>query len=228
MPIILSCIFIFSFNSGNTNNSIFIERDIIIYGLGILVFCPIISGMLVFGISSIDLSGATVLTALPIIPRDQAKAKLLLMIILQTIALFAPSFLYIGHPKFPSFFLATVIVVPFVWIFLIWTFQLKISFFNKFKNRYVIGEVKPQNRLFKWTLIVCIQYAIIFWMLSFILVFFINQQIFAIGVFYTITTLFSIMFCNLIFNKRFPIVQEKSNRVEFFNDVVPTTFSRHT
>ena len=82
MPIILSCIFTFSFNSANLNTPIIIERDIIVYCLGLLIFFPIISGMLVYAITSIDISGETILAALPIIPRDKAKAKLILMLIL--------------------------------------------------------------------------------------------------------------------------------------------------
>ncbi len=226
MPIILSCIFTFSFNSGNINNPIFIERDIIVYCLGILIFSPVISGMLVYGISSIDISGETVLAALPINPRDRANAKLILMIILQTLALFSPSLLFILNPKFPIFFLATVISMPFVWIFLIFTFELKVFYFNKFRNRYVIGEIYTEKKIFKWTLIVCIQYILIFWMLSFILIFYINQQFSAIAIFYSITTLISFIFGTLVFNKMFPIIKER--RLKFMKDAVPTILTYHT
>ncbi len=226
MPIILSCIFTFSFNSSNINTPIIIERDIIVYSLGLLIFFPIISSMLVYGITSIDISGETVLAALPINPRDRAKAKLVLMLILQTIALFAPTLLFVLSPKFSNFFLATLISLPFVWIFLIFTFELKIFYFNKFRNRYTIGEINIENRIFKWALIVSIQYILIFWMLSFILIFYRNLQYQPISIFYGITTLVSIIFGTWVFNKMFPIIHKKE--IEYlYMDTIPTRFSRH-
>ena len=209
MPIILSCIFIFSYNVGIGSTPIWIVRDTIFYCLGILFFFPIISSMLVYGISNIDVSGEAVLAALPIIPRDRVKAKLILMITLQTIALFSPSFMYFLTPKFPIFFFASLIATPFVWFLLILTYELKIYFFNKFGKRYVIGDINPQKRIFKWTLIVCIQYIISFWLLSFILMFFIYQQLTLIAIFYGITNIVSIIFGTLFFNKMFPIVRER-------------------
>lgn len=220
MPIILSCIFTFSFNLGIIASPIIIERDIIIYFLGILIFSPIISGMIVYGLSSIDISGESILAALPINHRDRAKAKLVLMIILQTLTLFCPNFLYILSPRFPIYFFTIVLALPFVWIFLIFTFELKIYYFNKFRNRYVIEDVNPQNRIFKWALIVCIQYGLIFWMLSFILVFYINLQFELLQIFYVITTIISSTICAFIFNKMFPIIKEEFSKI--------TRFTRHT
>ena len=227
MPIILSCIFTFSFNSANINTPIIIERDIIVYSLGLLIFCPIISSMLVYGITSIDISGETVLAALPIHPRNRAVAKLILMLILQTFALFTPTLLFVLSPKFLSFFLASLIMMPFVWIFLIFTFELKIFYFNKFRNRYIIGEINIENRIFKWTLIVCIQYIFVFWMSTFILIFYMNQQVPPIAIFYSITTVMSIIFGSWVFNKMFPIIDKEEIEYTYL-DTIPTTFSRHT
>jgi len=217
MPIILSCIFIFSFNIGNINNPLSMERDFIVYFYGILIFSPVVTGMLVYGTTSIDISGETVLAALPINTRDRANAKLFLMLILQTLALFTPSLLFILTPKFPIFFLVTVISLPFVWIFLIFTFELKTFFFNKFKNRYVIGEIYTENKIFKWILIICIQYILIFWMLSFILIFYSNQQFLAVVIFYSITILVSFIIGGLVYNKVFPNIKI----------TIQTRFSRH-
>ena len=209
MPIILACIFTFSFNIGLVSSPIIFERDVIIYCLGILLFCPIISSMLVYGISYIDLSGETVLAGLPIIPRDRVKAKLILMIILQTIALISPSLMYLFTPKFSSFFFATIIMAPFVWIFLLLTYELKIYFFNKFGKRYVIGDINPEKRIVKWALIICVQYVINFWITSFVLIFFISQLTSIIVTFYIIITIVSALFSILVLNKMFPIVREK-------------------
>ncbi|MFX1570856.1 MAG: hypothetical protein ACFFCV_21160, partial [Promethearchaeota archaeon] len=227
MPIILSCIFTFSFNSANLNAPIVIERDIIVYCLGLLIFFPIISGMLVYAITSIDISGETILAALPIIPRDRAKAKLIIMLILQTATLFAPLFLFVLSPKFSSFLLASLIMMPFVWIFITITFELKIFYFNKFRNRYVIGEIITEKRMFKWAVIISIQYIIIFWMLSFILIFFKNEQIQPIVIFYCFTTLVIIVVGVWVFNKMFPNILK--DKIEYiYLESIPTRFSRHT
>jgi hypothetical protein len=225
MPIILSCIFTFSFNIGLVSSPIIFERDVLIYGLSILLFCPIISSMLVYGISYIDLSGEAVLASLPINPRDRVKAKLILMIILQTLALFSPSLIYILTPKFPNFLFATIAAAPFVWIFLLLTYELKIYFFNKFGKRYVIGDINPQKRLVKWALIICIQYVINFWITSFVLIFFINQLMSAIATFYAILTIVSIIFGTLVLNRMFPIIRKK--RKEIVKEAVPTYFTDH-
>ncbi|MFX0040930.1 MAG: type II CAAX prenyl endopeptidase Rce1 family protein [Promethearchaeota archaeon] len=220
MPIILSCIFTFSFNIGNIDSPIIMERDIITYFLGILIFSPIISGMIVYGLSSIDISGETILAALPINHRDRANAKLRLMIILQTLALFCPNLLYILSSRLPIYFFTTVLSLPFMLIFLIFTFELKIYYFNKFKNRYVLEDVNPQNRIFKWTLIVCIQYSFVFWMLSFVLVFYINLQFDLLQIFYIFTIIISIIIGTLIFSRMFPIRKEEFPKI--------TRFTRHT
>lgn len=226
MPIILACIFTFSFNIGLVSSPIIFERDVIIYCLGILLFCPIISSMLVYGISYIDLSGETVLAGLPIIPRDRVKAKLILMIILQTIALISPSLMYLFTPKFSSFFFATIIMAPFVWIFLLLTYELKIYFFNKFGKRYVIGDINPEKRIVKWALIICVQYVINFWITSFVLIFFISQLTSVIATFYLIITIISALLSILILNSMFPIIRER--RSKHLKDTGSTYFTRHT
>ncbi|MFW9818544.1 MAG: hypothetical protein ACFFE5_02950, partial [Candidatus Thorarchaeota archaeon] len=225
MPIILSCIFAFSFNLGLVSSPIAIERDIIIYCLSILLFTPIISSMLVYGISYIDLSGETVLASLPIVPRDRVKAKLILMLILQTLALYSPSLMYLFTPKFHIFLFATIIATPYVWIFLILTYELKIYFFNKFGKRYVIGDINPEKRIFKWTLIICIQYVLNFWITSFIVILFIYGQISTISTFYAIITILCIIFGILILNKMFPIVRKQKRLI--IDGGAPTFFTKH-
>ncbi|MFW9972176.1 MAG: type II CAAX prenyl endopeptidase Rce1 family protein [Candidatus Odinarchaeota archaeon] len=226
MPTILSCIFTFSFNFGITFSPISLTRDIVIYSFGIILFCPIIASMLVYAISSIDLSGETILAALPIVQRERVKAKLIIMIVLQSLALFSPPFIFLLTPKFSIFFIATLIMAPFVLIFLILTYELKIYYFNKFGKRYVIGDINPQKRLFKWTLIICIQYVIDFWILSFVLIFFIFQLISTMTVFFVIVNIILILVVDLTLNKMFPFIKEKK-KLEPVKNAKPTFFSRH-
>ncbi len=161
MPIILSCIFTFSFSIGNAGVGFFPKRDLFFNLIGILIFNPIISGMLVYGVLNIEISGESIITSLPIKPRNQIAGKLFLMMIIQTLAVLTPLLIYITSEKFLIFLLAVIISQPIIWIFLFLTFELRIYFFCKFKNRYVIQEINPENRLFKWTLIISIQYILI-------------------------------------------------------------------
>ena len=201
MPIILSCIFTFSFNSVYISDANVIGRDIFLYSTGILIFCPIISGMLVNGIFNIEVSGESVTAALPINPREQANAKIILLIIFQTLSVFAPLLLYVINSKFTIFLLASMVSFPFSLIILILTFEMKILFFGKFRNYYKIEDVNPENRTFKWTLIISLEYILVFWIISFVLFFKItfNLLIFFIGATYVggISAIF-------IFNKTLP------------------------
>lgn len=98
MPIIFSCIFTFSFSFISIGETVIIERDLFLNLISILMFNPVISSMLVFGILSIQISGESVLASLPINHRDQAKAKLILLICFKLLLFFA-QFSYISLQK---------------------------------------------------------------------------------------------------------------------------------
>ncbi len=58
--------------------------------ISILIFTPIISGMLLYGVLNVEISGESVITSLPIKPRNQIAGKLFLMMIIQTLAVLSP------------------------------------------------------------------------------------------------------------------------------------------
>ena len=223
MPIILSCIFTFSFNAVYIWDANVIEREIFLYSTGILIFCPIISGMLVYGFSNIEVSGESVSASLPINPRDQAKAKIILLLIFQTLSVFAPLLLYVTNSKFEIFLLASLVSLPLSLIILILTFEMKILFFGKFRNSYKIEDINPENRTFKWTLIISIEFIILFWIISFALIFGIisNLLIFYIG-----ATFVGGLSVNFIFNKIIPILPEFDRISKFIPHF--TTEGKHT
>ncbi|HDZ17070.1 MAG TPA: hypothetical protein ENH75_02195 [archaeon] len=205
MPIILSCVFTFSFNFGYIGNAFVIERIIFIYFVGILLFSPIISMMLVYGIFNIENSGESVTASLPINPREQAKAKILLLLILQTLAVFAPLILYVTNSKITIFFFVSLLTLPFTWIFLIITVEMKILFFGKFRNYYKIEDINPENTMQKWTLIICLQYIIDFWIISMALIFAIS---FILIIFYMGVIFVGIIIVIFILGKIFPFIPE--------------------
>ena len=149
LPIICFCFFSFSFNIGNIGSVVLLERDLLFNWLGTLIFTPVISSMLVFGILNIEKSGKSITASLPINPREQANAKLKLLLILQTIAVFAPLLIYIGTDKFLFSFFAALFTLPISLMFLILTFELKILFFSKHKDHYIIEETHSENKIYK-------------------------------------------------------------------------------
>jgi hypothetical protein len=156
--IILSFIYIFYFNLGSIGEITHIVSVIYTNLIGMLIFHPILSAMLVYSILSLEDSGQSLLTSLPIIPRQQAKTKLLLLFIIQTLAAFLPNLMFINDPNSSGLIIATFASLPFIWLFLMIIFLLKISFFGKISKHYVLKEVKPENKLFKWVLLLCIHF----------------------------------------------------------------------
>ena len=174
--VILSFIYIFYFNLGSIGQEIHIISVVYTNLIGMLIFHPILSAMLIYSILSLEDSGQSVLTALPVIPREQAKTKLFLIFTIQTIAIFLPNLMFVNDPNSSGLILATFAALPFMWIFLMIVFELKISFFGKIGERYVLKEVKPENKLFKWVLLLCIQYTLSFWIVSFVILFFLYRN----------------------------------------------------
>ena len=212
--VILSFIYIFYFNLGSIGQEIHIVSVVYTNLIGMLIFHPILSAMLIYSILSLEDSGQSVLTALPVIPREQAKTKLLLIFTIQTIAAFLPNLMFLNDPNSSGLILATFAALPFIWLFLMIIFELKISLFGKMSNRYVLKEVKPENKLFKWTLLICIQYILSFWIISFLFIFFLYRNFTGMVVFMVLVGFIGFIIVKVIYNRMFSSVS-KSFKVAF-------------
>lgn len=161
MPIINSFTFMFFFNLSLFGVIGSIGIDVFFYNwLVILGISPFLSGTIVYTILNIDKNGKTIIDTLPIIRRDQARSKIFIIILIQTLALIIPNLIYIFHPKFIDLFLASLSALPLVLIFSITTFLLRIHFFGKKKYYYSLDEILPTNKTGKWTLILAINFLI--------------------------------------------------------------------
>jgi len=213
MPIILSCVFSFSFNFYIISGPVYLERDIAFNWIGLMIFMPIITTMLVYGIMDIDLSGESILASLPIDRRSQAKAKLIILLVLQTLAVILPSLIYITNSKFLILFLTSLISLPLIYIILILTFEMKILHFGRKKldtngkQKYVINDINPENKLVKWGYIVCVQYIISFWLISLVFIFFIFQIFLFFLWIYVLAIFIGFASVLTLFNKMFPITE---------------------
>ena len=149
MPIILSYIFTLSYNLTGLGEIGLLESSVIFDWLINLGFQVIVAGMIVFSLLNIEESGETILASLPIVPREQARAKLLVMIIIQMISVLTPPLFLLNNGKFFSVFLISLWTLPFASIFLFSFFLLRVHYFGKMKNYYVLEEVLQEKNTLK-------------------------------------------------------------------------------
>jgi hypothetical protein len=158
----------------------------------------------VHGLLQIESSGATILASLPLLPRQQAKAKLILMLIIQTFTIISPPFMYIGDDKFQGMLFLSVGTLPFMLLFMILMFQLRIFYFGKMSNSYTIEEAFPEKKTSKWFLIFLIELVVVNVILNFAnllmkLTGFVEMILFLALSFFCILIILTI-----IFNRMFP------------------------
>jgi membrane protease YdiL (CAAX protease family) len=177
LPITLSFIFIAIIDVENIEIVSFTDRGFFLNWIRILAFSPILSGLVVYAIMSLEGSGESIIDMLPIVPRDQAKSKLFLIFIFQTCATLLPSLMYITKPNFNAIITNFFFTLPFNWLILLIIFLLRINFFGKKKKKYyVLEDYNPQNRLYKWTIIISVPYILLFWVFTILLNFYYYQD----------------------------------------------------
>jgi len=119
---------------------------------------------------NIEEANETIITSLPIIPRDQAKAKLIVIFLIQTLSVISPILLFITNPAFIDILMTFLGILPFTWLFLFIMFEMRIKFFSRMRNHYVTEETFPENKTIKWIIIfitvsllfICIFYALVY------------------------------------------------------------------
>ncbi|MFX1454994.1 MAG: hypothetical protein ACFFDB_06425 [Promethearchaeota archaeon] len=201
---LLSFLFAYYFNLDNIGRFVPTENLIYTTWVGLLLIGPIISALLIFNFLSFEETGQSILTSLPIIPRDQAKAKLFLILIFQTSAILFPTIMYIADLKFITLFLATLGAIPLIWTFTLVLFEMKINYFGKKRDYYVIEEVNPTNRMFKWTIILCLQYILSFWIISFTFNLYMFFNFIIMISFWVFISVIGLIISTLIFLHMFP------------------------
>jgi len=190
----------------------FLDDYIVIWGL-LTLYQPMISMMLTSGFLNMEDTGASILSSLPILSRDQAKAKLLLVGSIQTISFFLPIIMFIGNPEFLSYLLSFIFYYPVVLTLLISMFQMKVRFFGRMRYKFVVEEFNPEKKITKWFIMVIVQYLIYFafnFMGGIILLFSKASMMFLATFFGGILALGVLL---LSFNSMFPKVQGKRQTI---------------
>jgi len=214
MPIVVGFIFTFAYDITTFGRISPPEIAFILNLFVIIGFNIVISGMIVFGILNMEESGAAVLSSLPIVPRDQARGKLILMNVIQTITVLAPSLMYIGRTVFLNSIFTALLALPFVLLFLFMIFEIGVYLFGKSKNYFVVEEVLPEKKIIKWIAIFIIGYSLYIIILSFTFFVYLTEGIIAVlaSLFIIIMVGFIIVF--LIMNKMFPIITKNEKMFE--------------
>jgi membrane protease YdiL (CAAX protease family) len=165
-PVIISFVFYYTFNFTVLGSQTPFTTDMFYNWSVILAFQPVICGMLIYNLVNIEGSGESILNSLPIIPKDQAKSKLLYFLTIQTISIFSPYLIYIFQPHFIELFISILISLPFSWIILISMLELYIYSFGRKKYRYVLEPVKSKNKFTKWAFIYLTEYCFYMFIVS--------------------------------------------------------------
>ncbi len=160
-PIFYPLIMIFSMIGLFNELTFSIEVIMFVWSI-LLIFYMIIPIMLVVGFFNIEESGSSTTASLPIIPRDQAKAKLILMMSIQGISLILTSIILTFLINSFMVILLLLITLPIAWTFLLLIFELKIKFFGQMKYKYIIEEVNKRNKPLKWVIMILSEFGLYF------------------------------------------------------------------
>ena len=128
--------------------------SIMILWMIILIAIQFIPFMLVGGLLNLEESGSSTLASLPVVPRDQAKGKLILMLTIQGISLSLMAIILTVISR--NFYVLILILstLPIAWAQLLFIFQMKVRLFGTMKYKYVLEEVNARNKLLKWISII--------------------------------------------------------------------------
>ncbi|MHA2429533.1 MAG: hypothetical protein ACXACC_00735 [Promethearchaeota archaeon] len=162
MPVIMSFVFITFFNISFVRGEDLLSGDLYYTWITLLGLSPLLSAMLVYNLLNMEASGKTIMGTLPISVRGHAKAKLVIMIIIQIIATLTPTLVYIFHYRFVDLLLTVLTTLPLVLNFLMFTFLLRVRLFGKKRYFHVLDEILPENKMSKWILILFLDYLIYF------------------------------------------------------------------
>ena len=133
-------------------------REIGVFGFMELIYCIMGATMNIMGLIMVEKSGATINASLPIIIRDQVKARLRWAFTIIPLGSLLPVIMYIGNPLFWDV-LIIQISITFVGLLMgTFTLLLSIRLFGKMKSKYVLDEVHFKYKIAKNILIIVIDF----------------------------------------------------------------------
>ncbi|MFX1364832.1 MAG: lysostaphin resistance A-like protein [Promethearchaeota archaeon] len=207
LPIFYPLFFIFTMTTAITMAITSIEGILILWSIILIVYL-IIPFMLIVGFLNIEESGSSTVASLPILPRDQAKGKIFLILSIQGLSLTLTSLILTILLNSIIVLILLLVSLPIAWSFLLLLFEMKIKLFGQMKYKYVLVELNKEHKIIKWISMILIEGAF------FITIFIIGSILFVLfGFEITIITLGIIGIISLIilifaFSRLFPKKEE--------------------
>lgn len=125
--------------------------------LGVYLFIP---PMLIAGFLNLEESGSSTIASLPILPRDQAKAKIITMLTIQGLSLTIASIVLTILLNSIIVILLLLVTLPIAWSFLLFMFEMKIKLFGQMKYKYVLEELNKEHKVMKWISMILAEFAL--------------------------------------------------------------------
>jgi hypothetical protein len=125
-----------------------------------LMYCIMGASMNILGLTSVEKTGATINASLPIIVRDQVKARLKWAFTIIPLGTLLPVIMYIGKPIFWNILVIQISITIVGLLIGTFTLLLSIRLFGKMKNKYVLDDVQLRYKIAKNILIVVIDLVI--------------------------------------------------------------------
>ena len=207
MPLLYPVIMILSMQAAITNEVSSTFSIMILWAI-IMIASQFIPLMLVGGLLNMEESGSSTLASLPLLPRDQAKAKLVLMLIIHGISMSIMAIVLMLLTQSVMVLILILGSLPITWTLLLFVFQMKVRLFGTMKYKYVLEEFNVKNKLLKWVSIVAADIGVCIFILILGFTFFLT-----LGITSTILILYFLGFVGLsvliyTFTKMFPNVDK--------------------
>ena len=161
MPLIMPLLVVFVFAFIPSGEFGGIQFQLIATWSFLMFYQPMISLMIISGFLNVEDTGASITASLPLNPREQVKAKLTLLLTIQSISFFIPVILIsILNPSFKPYIPFFIAWYPIALVFLFNGFNMKIHMFGRMKYKFVLEEVNPERKVLKWALLIITQFAV--------------------------------------------------------------------
>lgn len=167
--------------------------------------------LLICGFLTTETSGASILSSLPIVIRDQVLGKVNFMVIIMPITAILP-YILLFDPENALTILATMIIsIPLGPIFGLVALELKVRLFGKLKTKYILEEFHRDRKYSKWLVILAIEFGLAILMIaSFTMLY--AQSLTTFVIIFSIVEVLILGFLIIIFNRMFPKYQtEREN-----------------
>lgn len=190
--------------SMNGQGSVAIEETLMMsFVLGV-IYGMMGALMLIFGLLSVESSGASIMASLPISVRDQAKGKVNFLIIITIIAQLLPCLIQINAENYKLVLPLTLVSIPMGTIFGLIGMELKVRFFGKLHGKYILEEFHFEYKILKWIFIIAIELVLAITAIvgGFTLI---DQSISLFVVVFLSIEAVLLVIVGLIFNKMFPV-----------------------